>query len=256
MELIDTHTHLYLPEFDNDRDEVVRNALSSGVSTLLMPNIDLTSVAPMMSSVNRYTGICYPMMGLHPASVKEDYLYQLQEMEKLLTLNRFIAIGEIGIDLYRDRTFINEQIEAFRRQVNLAISLDLPVAVHSRNAFHEIFSVLEEFSMTGLKGVLHAFSGDTLTAERAIKMGFRLGIGGIVTFKNSGLDTVVKNVGPGHIIVETDSPYLAPVPHRGKRNESSYLCIINRKLADIFDMDPDEVAAITFRTSKELFNLQ
>ena len=256
MELIDTHTHLYLPEFDNDRDEVVRNALSNGVSTLLMPNIDLTSITPMMSAVNRYSEICHPMMGLHPTSVKEDWLYQLEEMERLVVLNRFIAIGEIGIDLFWDKTFINEQIEAFRRQISLAISLGLPIAVHSRNAFHEIFSVLEEFSMTGLKGVLQAFSGDTVTAERAVKMGFMLGIGGIVTFKNSGLDAVVKNVGPEHLIVETDSPYLAPVPHRGKRNESSYLCIINKKLADIFGMDPDEVAAITFRNSKEMFNLK
>jgi TatD DNase family protein len=255
MNLIDTHSHLYLPEFDHDRDESVKIALSSGVSTLLLPNIDARSIEPMMSAVNRFKGICYPMIGLHPTSVKEDWKEQLDEMVKLISLNHFVGVGEIGIDLYWDKTFITEQIEAFRVQLNLAVDNDMPVAIHSRNAFAEIFSVLEEFSGKKLKGVFHAFSGDKDTAQRAIDMGFRLGIGGIVTFKNSGLDEVVRSIGPSHLILETDSPYLAPVPHRGKRNESSYICIINRKLAELFDMDPEEVASITTRNATELFNL-
>jgi TatD DNase family protein len=255
MNLIDTHSHLYLPEFDNDRDETVKNALSAGISAMLLPNIDIQSVAPMMSAVNRFNGICFPMIGLHPTSVKEDWEQQFDEITKLLSLNSFIAIGEIGIDLYRDKTYIAEQINVFRQQLSLAIDNDLPVAIHSRNAFPEIFSVLGEFSGKNLRGVFHAFSGDTETARKAINMGFRLGIGGIVTFKNSGLDEVVKNIGPSHIILETDSPYLAPVPHRGKRNESSYICIINRKLADLFGMDPEEVASVTTKNATELFNL-
>lgn len=255
MQLIDTHTHLYLPEFDSDRDETVKNAVSDGVSTLLMPNIDLHSVAPMMSAVSRFKGICFPMLGLHPTSVKEDYREQLNELEKLLPQNRFIGIGEIGIDLYWDKTFFREQAEAFRYQVNLALENDLPVAIHSRNAFPEIFSVLSEFSGKGIRGVFHAFSGDPDTARKVVDIGFRLGIGGIVTFKNSGLGEVVREIGLSHLILETDSPYLAPVPHRGKRNESSYLCIINSRIADLLGADPEEVAAITSGNSAELFNL-
>jgi TatD DNase family protein len=255
MHLIDTHSHLYLPDFDTDRDETVKNALSSGVSAMLLPNIDARSVTPMMSAVNRFKGICFPMVGLHPTSVKEDWKEQIDEMLKLYPLTSFVGIGEIGIDLYWDKTFIAEQIEAFRLQLALAIENDMPVAIHSRNAFPEIFSVLEEFPGRKLRGVFHAFSGDAETAEQAINMGFCLGIGGIVTFKNSGLDNVISNIGLSNIILETDSPYLAPVPHRGKRNESSYICIINRKIADLFGMDPEEVALITTKNARELFNL-
>ena len=255
MHLIDTHSHLYLPEFDNDRDESVKNALSSGVSKILLPNIDVNSVAPMMSAVSRFKGICFPMTGLHPTSVKEDWKVRLEEILSLHPLNQFAGIGEIGIDLYWDKTFIAEQIEALRLQLTLAVENDLPVAIHSRNAFPEIFSVLGEFKGKNLRGVLHSFSGDTETAKRALNMGFKLGIGGIVTFKNSGLDEVIRSIGPSDLILETDSPYLAPVPHRGKRNESSYICIINRKLADLFGMDPEEVASITTQNATELFNL-
>jgi TatD DNase family protein len=195
------------------------------------------------------------MIGLHPTSVKEDYLQQLDELEKLLPQHKFVAIGEIGIDLYRDKTFIREQLSAFRKQVILALSIRLPVVIHSREAFAEIFTVLDEFKGSGLKGIFHAFSGDIATAERAINMGFKLGIGGIVTFRNSGLDKVVKSAGIENLVLETDSPYLAPTPHRGKRNESSYICIINRKLAEIFDLDTEEIAEVTFRNATELFKL-
>jgi TatD DNase family protein len=255
MQFIDTHTHLYLPEFDTDRDEVVNRAIGNGISKMLLPNIDISSVEPMLSVVNRYPGICYPMTGLHPTSVKTDYLSQLETIELLVTNHRIIAIGEIGIDLYWDKTFINEQIIAFRKQIAFADGIGLPVVIHSREAFPEVFSVLEEFKGVSLKGVFHAFTGTIKDAERAVNIGFKLGIGGIVTFKNSGLDKVVREIGPENIILETDSPYLAPAPHRGKRNESSYICIINSKLAEIFGKSEEEIASVTYSNSTSLFNL-
>jgi len=255
MQLIDTHTHLYLPEFDTDRDEVVNRAVSNGVVKMLMPNIDFQSADLMLSAETRYPGICNPMIGLHPTSVREDYLSQLGKLESLATKHKFIAIGEIGIDLYWDKTFLKEQLVAFRRQIAFAIDEGLPAVIHSRESFPEVFSVLDEFERQGLKGVFHAFSGNIKDAEKAIGMGFKLGIGGIVTFKNSGLDKIVKETGPENLILETDSPYLAPAPHRGKRNESSYICIINKKLAEIFGMSEEEVASITFANSTGLFNL-
>jgi TatD DNase family protein len=255
MQFIDTHTHLYLPEFDTDRDEVVNRAIGNGISKMLLPNIDLQSVDLMLSAVNRYPGICYPMTGLHPTSVKSDYLSQLDSLEKLVAQHKFIAIGEIGIDLYWDKTFLKEQMISFRRQIAFAFDNSLPVVIHSREAFPEVFSVLDEFKGKTLKGVFHAFTGTLLDAERAINMGFKLGIGGIVTFKNSGLDKIVSEIGPDNLILETDSPYLAPAPYRGKRNESSYICIINRKLAEIFGIKEEEIASITYSNSVSLFNL-
>ena len=256
MQLIDTHTHLYLPEFDTDRDEVVNRAVGDGISKMLMPNIDIQSVDQMLSVVNRYPGICYPMIGLHPTSVKKDYLIQLDTLETIALNHKFVAIGEIGIDLYWDKTFLKEQLNSFRRQIAFASERDLPVVIHSREAFPEVFSILEEFKGKVLKGVFHAFSGNIRDAERVVSMGFKLGIGGIVTFKNSGLDKIVKEIGPENLILETDSPYLAPVPYRGKRNESSYICIINRKLAEIFGMSEEETGSITFLNSTLLFNLE
>ena len=255
MQFIDTHTHLYLPEFDTDRDEVVSRAIGSGISKMLLPNIDLQSVDLMLSAVNRYPGICYPMTGLHPTSVKSDYLSHLDNLEKLVAHHKFIAIGEIGIDLYWDKTFLKEQMISFRRQIAFAFDKGLPVVIHSRDAFPEVFSVLDEFKGKALKGVFHAFTGTLQDAETAIDMGFKLGIGGIVTFKNSGLDKIVSEIGPDNLILETDSPYLAPVPYRGKRNESSYICIINRKLADILGIKEEEIASIAYSNSVSLFNL-
>lgn len=255
MFLIDTHTHIYLPEFDTDRDEAVERSVSNGVVKMLMPNIDVNSVEIMLAAENRYRGICLPMIGLHPTSVKEDYIQQLEILEKLFEEHKFIAIGEIGIDLYWDKTFLKEQLIALRRQISFALDKELPVVIHSRESFPEVFRVLEEFRGKGLKGVLHAFTGTLEDAEKALDLGFKLGIGGIVTFKNSGLDKVVKEIGPENLILETDSPYLAPVPYRGKRNESSYICIINKKLAEIFGKSEEEIAAITFATSAGLFKI-
>jgi TatD DNase family protein len=195
------------------------------------------------------------MIGLHPTSVKEDYQVQLDELERIADSMNFVAIGEIGIDLYWDKTFISEQIHAFKRQINFALERELPVVVHSRDSFPEVFSVLEEFKGKNLKGVLHAFTGGIEEAERAIKLGFKLGIGGILTFKNSGLDKVVKMTGPENIILETDAPYLAPVPYRGKRNESSYICIINKRLAEIYETREEETASVTCASTVKLFRI-
>jgi TatD DNase family protein len=255
MQFIDTHTHLYLSEFDADRDEVVNRGTSNGISKMLLPNIDTNSVKLMLDLVSRYPGICFPMSGLHPTSVKEDYLSQLDSLEKLTTENKIIAIGEIGIDLYWDKMFVKEQIISFRRQIGFALQNQLPVVIHSRDAFPEVFSVLDEFNGQKLTGVFHAFTGNINDAEKALSLGLKLGIGGIVTFKNSGLDKVVSAIGPDNLVLETDSPYLAPVPHRGKRNESSYICLINKKLADIFNISEEKMAEITYSNSVKLFNL-
>jgi TatD DNase family protein len=255
MQFIDTHTHLYLPEFDTDRDEVVNRAVTNGICKMLMPNIDIQSVSRMLKAEARYPDICIPMIGLHPTSVKEDFLYQLDKLEDLYSTQKFIAIGEIGIDLYWDKTYLKQQIIAFRRQISFAIDKRLPVVIHSRESFPEVFSILNEFEGEDLQGVFHAFTGNINDAEKAKNMGFKLGIGGIVTFKNSGLDNVVKEIGPYDLILETDSPYLAPVPYRGKRNESLYICIINKKLAEIFGMSDEEVASVTYANSTGLFNI-
>lgn len=255
MKLVDTHTHLYLPDFDSDRDEMVSRAVNSGVCKLLMPNVDLETVQPMLSAADRYEDICFPMIGLHPTSIKEDFLPHLDEIIRIASQHKFIAVGEIGIDLYWDKTHLDEQIIAFRRQTEYAVSTGLPVVIHSRNSINEIFSVLEEFKGSNLTGVFHAYSADHMCARKAVEMGFMLGIGGPLTYKNSMLERICKEVGIQNIVLETDSPYLTPVPYRGKRNESSYICIINRKLAEIFDMSEEETASITFENSCRLFNL-
>lgn len=255
MKLIDSHTHLYLPEFDPDRDETVKRSLENQVIRLLMPNIDVTSIEPMLSTAEKFAGICYPMIGLHPTSVKEDWLLQLETIEKASSEKNFIAIGEIGIDLYWDKTFIAEQLIVFRRQIELALKMNLPVVIHSRDSMSEVFSVIEEFSGSHPKGVLHAFSGTLADAQRAMKLGFKLGIGGVVTFKNSGLGQIVKEIGLKHIILETDSPYLTPSPHRGKRNESSYIRLINKKIAEICNTSEEYTASVTFNNTIELFNI-
>ena len=195
------------------------------------------------------------MIGLHPTSVMSDFKAQINELERISSEHKFIAIGEIGIDLYWDKTFLKEQMDAFRQQVGFAIKAELPVVVHSRDAFPEVFSVLDEFTGEKLSGVLHAFSGSVQDAEKAADMGFMLGIGGPVTYKNSELGNIVKEAGINSIILETDSPYLAPVPFRGKRNESSYIRIINKKIAEIFRISEEESANLTFENSCRLFKI-
>ncbi|MCX6301508.1 MAG: TatD family hydrolase [Bacteroidia bacterium] len=255
MQLADTHTHLYLSEFDPDRDEMIARAVAGDVVKLLMPNIDLQSVDLMIAAAEKHKGICYPMIGLHPTSVRDDYIEKVEILEEISRKHEFIAIGEIGIDMYWDVSHLKEQIEAFRRQIIFAISKGLPVVIHARKSFPEIFSVLDEFKGQELKGVFHAFSGNMEDAEKALLRGFKIGIGGPLTFKNSGLAEIVKKVGIEHIILETDSPYLTPDPYRGKRNESLYICIINRRLAEILKMTEEETASVTFENSCRLFNI-
>ena len=255
MQLIDTHTHLYCSAFNHDRDEMINRSVSAGVVKLLMPNEDIESIASLLAAAEKYKGICYPMIGLHPTSVKADYQEQLERLESIASDHKFIAIGEIGIDLHWDKTFIEEQTEAFCRQVAFAVDSGLPVVIHSRNSIGEVFSVLEKFKGSALKGVLHAYSADLKSAKKAVGMGLMIGIGGPITYKNSILGSICKAIGPQHIILETDSPYLTPVPYRGKRNESSYICIINRKLAEFLEMKEEETALITYENSCRLFNL-
>jgi TatD DNase family protein len=255
VNLIDTHTHLYLPVFDKDRQEVVQDALDAGVGKMFLPNIDSGTVKGMLHLCSQYPGIMYPMMGLHPGSVKENYLEELKIVEENFSLGEFIGVGEIGIDMYWDKTFIRQQLDAFEKQIVIAGRLDLPVVIHSRNSFTEIFSVLDNHTDTGLKGVFHSFTGGIAEVEKILKYDFFLGINGIVTFKNSGLDKVVSQIPLNRILLETDSPYLSPVPKRGIRNESSHIYHINEFLAKLFKISSERFAEITSANALELFKL-
>jgi len=255
MQFVDTHSHLYLPEFDNDRDEVINRAKLEEIEKICLPNIDTRSVKPMMDLVNKYPDFCFPMMGLHPTSVRKNYQDVLKIVQEYLLKETFIAIGEIGIDLYWDNTYKKEQMKAFGEQIGLAIDNQLPVVIHIRESFDEVFHILDEFKPEYPEGIFHSFTGNLDQAYRAIAMGFKLGIGGIVTFKNAGLDFVIKNIDIKHIVLETDSPYLAPVPKRGKRNESSYLVYTARKIAQLNNITIEKIAEITTQNAFDLFNL-
>ena len=256
MQLIDTHNHIYLPEFDTDRDDVIKRAVDAGVSCLLLPNIDTKSVAPMMESVEKYKGFCLPMIGLHPTSVKEDYENELKEMHRLLADKLFIGIGETGIDLYWDKTFIEEQVISFREHLDMAEQSKLPVIIHARNSLDIVFKELDRFGEGRITGIFHAFPGNANEARRAVDMGFLIGIGGVVTFRNSSVSEAALAAGLENIVLETDAPYLTPAPFRGKRNESSYLTYIAGKLADVFSTDKETIGNLTTKNAKRLFNLK
>lgn len=255
MTLIDTHTHLYLPEFDNDREKAVARALSSGVSKMLLPNIDSKSLSEIMRVTRQYPGVCLPMTGLHPTSVKPDFEKELEALFPEAGDHKFVAIGETGIDLYWDKTYLEQQIESFIKHINAALRFGLPIVIHARESFGVILEILSDYSQSGLTGVFHAFTGTADDMKKALDLGFMLGIGGIITFKNSGLAATISGADISRIILETDSPYLAPSPHRGKRNESSYLSIINGKVASLFGITSDESAAITTANATRLFKL-
>jgi TatD DNase family protein len=256
MNFIDTHTHLFSPSFDEDRTAVVERAIQAGVSKLLLPNIDCESIEPMYALCSQFPENCFPMMGLHPGSVDENWEQSLEMIRKSLFERKNFAVGEIGMDLYWDKTFVNEQAEAFRRQINWAKELKLPIVIHAREAFDEIFAIVDELNDERLTGVFHCFTG---TVEQAKKIknygGFKLGIGGVLTYKKAGLDDVLKEIELSEMILETDSPYLPPTPHRGKRNESAYLLHIAEKLADVKQTTLKEIADITTANARELFNL-
>ena len=256
MHLIDTHTHLFAKQFDEDRSEVVLRALEKGVRQMLLPNIDTNSIHPMLDLCTEFPKNCFPMIGLHPCDIKENYLEELAFFEQWLQKEKFVAVGEIGIDLYWDKSTLYIQEDAFRRQVELAKKYKLPIAIHVRNSFDEVLSVIDELNDDNLSGVFHCFTGCEAQANHIINYGgFKLGIGGVVTFKNSGLDKTLSTISIEHLILETDSPYLAPTPYRGKRNESSYVVIIAQKLAEIYGKSVEEIASITTQNAKELFKI-
>ena len=253
--LVDTHSHIYSEEFNDDIDQVITRAYDCDVRKIILPNIDSSSIKKMLDLADQYPQICYPLMGLHPTSVGEDYQEELELVEYWLKKRKFYGIGEIGIDLYWERTFIDQQIQAFRHQLQLAKKYQLPVVLHVRESFDEVFEVVKDENTPELTGVFHSFTGSVEQAEKIIDLGFKIGIGGIVTFKNSGLDEVVRQIHPRHLILETDSPYLTPVPFRGKRNESSYLIHIARRIAGIHDLSVNEVARITSINAVNLFGI-
>ncbi|TAJ12976.1 TatD family deoxyribonuclease [Marinilabiliaceae bacterium JC017] len=252
--MIDTHSHIYLPEFDDDRSQVVHRALEAGVQKILMPNIDEESIQPMLDLESEFQDICSPMMGLHPTSVNDDYKKQLQVVEKWLERRSFIGIGEIGIDLYWDKSYRTQQMDAFGIQLNWAKELHIPVVIHCRDAFPEVFEVLERHVDNDLRGVFHSFSAGCDEVDRIMDYKtFSLGINGIVTFKNSNLREVIRNVAPEFILTETDAPYLSPVPYRGKRNEPSYIPYICDHLAEVYGMGKDKFAQLTNENANRLF---
>lgn len=255
MKFVDTHTHIYLEEFDSDRDAVIQRAVAAGVEKLLLPNIDSTSVESLLKLCETYPKHCFPMMGLHPTSVTTNYDEELAAVKFQLANRNFIAVGEIGMDLYWSQEFVEQQKEAFYQQLLLAKQHNLPVVIHSRNAHKETVEVIKRAGTDGLSGVFHCFGGDAEEAKEAVDLGFLIGIGGVVTFKNGGLTPVVEAVGISNILLETDAPYLAPVPYRGKRNESSYIPIIATKIADILSISTEEVAAVTTESAKRVFTL-
>lgn len=252
--MIDTHTHLFSEEFKQDIDVVIQNATNVGVEKMLLPNVDLETIDALHDLAKKYPGICYPMMGLHPCSVKENWEDELQGIKKNLDTNNYCAIGEIGIDLYWDKTTFEFQEKAFRQQIIWAKEKKLPVAIHVRNAFDETFKIVDELNDENLTGVFHCFTGNIHQANHIINYGgFKLGIGGVVTFKNGGLDIVLPHIDLSHLVLETDSPYLAPVPYRGKRNESAYLKIIAERLAQIKGVTFEEVDEVTSYNALSLF---
>lgn len=255
MPLIDTHTHIYLEQFNQDRAAVVDRALDAQVSHLLMPNIDSHTVVSMMKVARDFQGICLPMMGLHPTSVKATWMTELEVIEGWFEKHDFVAVGETGIDLYWDKTYAAEQKEALSRHIIWASKFDLPLVIHARNSLNEIFDVLEAHSNLSLTGVFHCFPGTPEQAAKALDMGFMLGIGGVVTYKNSLMADVVRSVGMEHLILETDAPFLSPFPHRGKRNESAYLPYIAEKIAELKGIEQAEIARITTENANRLFGL-
>lgn len=256
MKLIDTHTHLYLEEYKDDRKEVVEAAICEGVDTMLLPNIDSGTVDDMISLANAFPNNCLPMMGLHPTSVKDDYEKELLLIEHLLKNGKYIAVGEIGIDLYWDETYREQQIDAFRRQLKLAKKYRLPVSIHTRNSFEVIYPIVKAELTDGLKGVFHCFLGSAEEAKKIMDLGFLMGIGGVITFKNSTIGDVVKDIPSNFLVFETDSPYLTPVPFRGKRNQSAYIKYIAEKTAIIKGVTFEEIVTVTTANAKKLFNIK
>jgi TatD DNase family protein len=250
---VDSHSHIYSVDFSLDRDEVITRALEAGVERIVLPNIDSSSIKPLMDLTDTIPGLFFPLVGLHPTSVKEDFRKELQILEYWLGKRKFYGIGEIGIDLFWDKSFLEEQIEAFTTQIGWAKNRSLPIVIHVRESFNEVIEQLKKVHAPGLQGVFHSFTGNLEQAEQIIELGFKIGINGIITFKNSDLGETIQKIDPSHLLIETDSPWLAPVPHRGKRNECSYVVTVAAKIAQLHDTSIENIAAITSKNAKELF---
>jgi TatD DNase family protein len=253
MELIDTHCHLYSNEFAADIPEVIERAVQEGVTKFYLPAIDSSTHTNMVLLEEKYPGACIAMMGLHPCSVDTTYLQQLQLVEEWMAKRNFVAVGEIGLDFYWDKTYIQEQYTAFRMQIELALQYNRPIVIHTRNAMAETIALIKEYAGKGLKGIFHCFGGTYEDAVAVIEMGFYLGIGGVVTYKNAGLAAVLEKIDLQHLVLETDAPYLTPVPFRGKRNECSYLKYIAAKIAAVKGCTIEAVAAATTANAKKIF---
>ena len=253
MQFVDTHTHLYSEEFKEDRKAIVEKAIKNGVNHLFLPNVDVDSIQPMLDLVWDFPENCFPMMGLHPCSVNEHVEAHLFQIQKWFKKRKFWAVGEIGLDYYWSTDFKEQQISAFKKQIQWAINLDLPIVIHSRNSNEDVIKILGEMAHPKLRGIFHCFSGDANQAKQIVDLGFLLGIGGVLTYKNSGLAEAIADISLENIVLETDAPYLAPVPHRGKRNESFYLLEIARKLAEIKAVGLNQVAEITTSNAKKVF---
>ena len=255
MRIIDTHTHLYLNQYKEDVDIVIERAVKKGVDRFIFPAIDSSHLEEMHDIKKRYPENIYLMSGLHPVSVKENYKEELEIVFKSLSAHKYVAVGEIGIDLYWDKTFLKEQQEAFEIQIRLAVSNDLPIVIHCREGFNEIFEILDAEKCPKLRGVFHCFTGTLEQAQRAIDLGFLLGVGGVVTFKNGGIDKFINQIDIQNIVLETDAPYLSPAPFRGKRNESSYITYVLNKLSGLYEISEIEIADITTKNAIKIFNL-
>ena len=253
MNLIETHAHIYSSKFDSDRDQVMDDIRNAGIERVYMPNVDVETIDAMLACEQKYPGLCIPMMGLHPCDVKEDFQSQLYIMEEWLNKRPFAAVGEIGLDLYWDKSFFEQQKEALGIQINWAKEKDLPIVLHCRESMDETIEIIKNAQDGSLKGIFHCFTGTIDQARQIIELGFLLGIGGVSTFKNGGLDQVIPEIGLDSLVLETDAPYLAPVPFRGKRNSPAYLPIIAEKIGDYLAVSKEEVAKKTKMNALDLF---
>ncbi|MDR0828566.1 MAG: TatD family hydrolase [Prevotellaceae bacterium] len=253
--MVDTHSHIYSEEFDDDRNFVVENAQKVGVQKVILANVDSLSMPRLQQTLTEFPNFCVSAMGLHPTSVKENYIAELQTVKENLYNQNHVAVGEIGLDLYWDDTFKNEQILAFEQQIAWALELNLPVIIHNRKAFAEVFASLHKFRKNMPKGVFHCFSGGIEEAKKAVELGFLLGIGGVVTYKNSNLGEIIAQISVENLLLETDAPYLAPVPFRGKRNEPKYLVEVLQKLSSVFAVSDEKIDVITTENACKLFKI-
>ena len=253
MNLIETHAHIYSSKFDSDRDQVIEDIRNAGIERVYMPNVDVETIDAMLDCEQKYPDLCIPMMGLHPCDVKEDFQSQLYQMEDWLNKRPFAAVGEIGLDLYWDKTFFEQQKEALRIQISWAKEKNLPIVLHCRESMDETIQIIKEEQDGSLQGIFHCFTGSLEQANEIVNLGFLLGIGGVSTFKNGGLDQVIPHLGLENLVLETDAPYLAPVPYRGKRNSPAYLPIIAEKIGDFLAISKDEVALKAKENALNLF---